>query len=363
MSTSGERPGQVWSTAPPGASRGKKEVLIAGGPAPNDSGVTRRKHIRGVLFSRGYVWTLALIGGGGFLAGAATGGPVVAAAVPTAVLVTGFVMAVRKANSLAARDFFYGFALNHGFTYTPKLTLLEATPLLGAGERRSCKHYMEGPLGDIEGISAGLSLYVYETLEERRGRRDSHVVNVYSPHNFTICVAELQRAITTFPGVFLRQRGGLFGGDDWLDVSGLKTVELESSSLASNYKLKVRNNQDMSRLLQLFEPSFQVWLSELPFQIYFEYSGGALVTYVPKHLSDATSLEILYETTARIAKRILKEGEPLHAVAAAQPHYGTRPFPPPPEATKPLIHGVPVSVPPPPPPTGGPPRSVPPPAN
>jgi hypothetical protein len=342
VSGSKERPGQVWSTAPPGASSGKKQVLIAGGPAPNNTRVTRRKHLFAVFGSRSFIWRVALIGGGGFLAIAALWrDALLAGAVPAAVLIVAAFLAVRKAGKLAARDFFYGYAINNGFTYTPKLTLLEATPLLGAGDKRHCNHYMEGPLGDIEGVHAGLAHYTYETIEERQGRRKSQTIAVYTPHHFTICVVELQRALTTFPGVYLRARSGFFGGDDWLDKAGLKTVELESSSIASKYKLKVRNNQNMTRLLELFQPSFQVWLSELPFQVFFEFNGGTLVAYVPKQLTDATSLDILYATTERIAKRILKEGEPLKAVPAAALGKRDGVFPLPPPATKPLIEGVP----------------------
>lgn len=318
-------------------------MLIAGGPAPNNSRVTRRKHLLAVFSSRNFIWGLALVGGGGFLLLAALkGDPLIAGAAPAAVFVFAAFMAWQKAGKLAARDFFYGYALNNGFTYTPKLTLMEATPLLGAGDKRHCKHYMEGPLGDIAGVHAGLAHYTYETIEERTGRRKSQTISVYTPHNFTICVVELQRALTTFPGVFLRARSGFFGGDDWLDVSGLKSVELESSSLASKYKLKVRNNQNMTRLLELFQPSFQVWLSELPMQMFFEFSGGTLVTYVPKQLTDTTSLDILFATTERIAKRILKEGEPLKAVPTSAIGRGDKVFPMPPPATKPLIEGVPI---------------------
>jgi hypothetical protein len=240
---------------------------------------------------------------------------VVAAAVtPLVVLLLATIAAWRKANKLAKRDFFAGFALTHGLTYTEKLVLMETTPLLGAGDRRHCTHYMEGPLSDdLPGIHAGLSHYKFETLEERDDSR-RRAVPVYTPHEFTICVVELERAMTTFPGIFLTKRGGLFGEDSWLEIKNLKTVELESSALASRYKLLMRPNQDRTRLLELFQPSFQVWLSGIPIQIFFEFSGGTLVTYVPKRLNDLTSLEILLQSTAKIAKRILSEGEPLRAV-------------------------------------------------
>jgi hypothetical protein len=357
LSDSKERPGQVWSQAPPGASRGKKQVVIAGAPALNHTGVARRKHLGAVFGSRDFVWAIALIGGGGFLAAAAISkNAAVSAAIPAAVLIVAAALAWRKAGQLAVRDFFYGYAVNHGLTYSSKLSLLETTPLLGAGDKRHCEHYMEGPIGGLDGIHAGMAYYIYETVEQRRGRRSNQTISVHTPHYYTICVVELQRALTTFPGVFLRQRTGFFGGDDWLDVDGLRDVELESSSLSSKYKLQTRSNQNMTRLLELFQPSFQVWLSELPFEIYFEFSGGTLVTYVPRHVTDTTSLDIIFETTARIAKRILKTGEPLHPVSVAAGGPSAPDFSPPPPQVKPHIEAVPSTAP---PPSGMPPGTPP----
>ena len=364
MTDAKQQPGRVWSTAPPGARPGSKRVEIAGRAAPINTGVTRRQHMGTLLRSRAFVWAFAILGGGGFLAMAAmTKDYRAAALVPLGVAVVLPAWAWYRASELSERDFFIGFAQTHGFTYTPQIVLMETTPLLGAGDRRHCEHYMEGPIdSELSGYHAGLAHYIYETVEERTDPRD-RVVKVYTPHYFTICVIDLQRVITSFPGVFLTERGGLFGGDSWMQIDHLQKVELESSTLSNKYKLLTRPEQNRALLLQLFQPSFQVWLSELPFQVYFEFSGGTLCVYVPKQLDDTTSLDILLQTTARIAKRFLKEGEPLKPVPATAvpggltsgpPPANVRQFPAPPAATKPPVP-APAPIPPTqstPPPTG-----------
>lgn len=320
------RPGRVWSTAPPGAGGRRPAVIVAGKPAPMSAVATRSLHLRNLLTSRRYVWGFALFGGGGFLAFAAMGRMVPAFATPVVVAVVAFALAYTKASRLALLDLFAGFANARGFSYSEQIELLEVTPLLGAGDRRKCSHYMEGPLADdLPNIHAGLAHYTYENSDERADRR-GRVVEAWTPYRFTICVVDLPRAIKSFPGVFLSRRRGVFGrisGDTWLDYGQLLPFELESSDLASRYELHIRRNQNPQRLLELFQPSFQVWLAGLPMPVCFEYSGGTLVAYMHKHAADATSLEILLQSTAAIARRIHREGEPLRAVpdapAAAPP--------------------------------------------
>jgi hypothetical protein len=339
MSADGPRPGQVWSAAPPGAGAAMPEVMVAGVAAPGTAGATRATHLKRLLNSRRYAWALALGCGGTFLAAAAADHLLIAALAPVGVAVATLIMADTSARRLAAADFFTGFARRHDFTYTDSLELLEATPLLGAGDRRRCEHYMEGALSpDLPGVRVGMAHYTYEVSSERTDRR-GRTIESWTPYRFTICVVDLQNAIGSFPGVFLSRRRGLLGrigGDTWLDYHRMRPVELESSTLASKYELYVRRSQDDTRLLELFKPSFQVWLSELPVELCFEYSGGTLVTYLYKHAGDATSLEILLASTASIAERILREGEPLSVVeqpsVAPPPHSVSPPPQPPPTA-------------------------------
>lgn len=305
---------RAFSSPPPGGAASANGTIVAGAFAPGTARATRSTHMKALMHSRGYVWALALGCGGTFLAGAATGRLMLASIGPAVILAIVVLTAYAKAGHLAATDFFIGFARQRGFNYTERIELEEITPLLGAGDRRRCDHYMEGDLPEgVPGARVGVALYTYEVASERADRR-GRVVESWTPYRFTICVVELQRSITSFPGIFLARRRGLFGrisGDTWLDYERLRPIELESSSLASRYELLVRRNQDQTRLLELFQPSFEVWLGELPIDLCFEYSGGTLVTYLPKEAGDATTLEILLLSTAKVAERILRKGEPL----------------------------------------------------
>lgn len=299
------------------------------------------QHLAKLLGSRRYIWRIAIGAGVAFLIGAITGRVLFAVVAPLVALVAIMWMLWADSSKLARRDFFAGFALEHGFDYSERMTLLETTPLLGAGDRRHCENYMEGPLESVPGVAVGLSHYIFETREDRNDRRRRPIA-VFTPHNFTIAVVDLPRALSVFPGVFFSRRGGWLGRDSWLDRPGMKSIELESSALANKYELMTRGGVDRVKLLELFQPSFQVWLAELPLQLFFEYSGGTLVVYVPKKLNDGDSLEIVLEATELIAKRILKEGEPLQIVSSTPPPpAGTGAFPAPPPATKPHIESVP----------------------
>lgn len=323
-------PGRVWSTPPSGTGQHRSEVLVAGQPAPVSAVATRGLHLHRLLTSRRYVWGFSLFAGAGFLFFAATDRLVPAFAAPAAVALVTFVLAYTSASRLALFDLFAGFANSRGFSYSERMELLGVTPLLAEGDRRHCAHYMEGPLADdMPNLRVGLAHYTYENSNERADRR-GRVVQVWTPYRFTVCVVDMPRAIKTFPGVFLTLRRGIFGriaGDTWLDYDKLRPFELESSDLASRYELNARRTQDPQRLMELFQPSFELWLSQLPLPVCFEYSGGTLVGYLHKHAADATSLEILLQATAAIARRIQREGEPLRAVPDA-PAAATEPTTP-----------------------------------
>lgn len=330
---------RIGAGQPPSIARGRREVFVAGHRAPESATSTRPRHLRKLAGARKYIWSLALVGGGLFLLGASTGRLLFALIPPLLVLAVVLGLVWREATRLSTRDFFAGYALDHEFNFSQRMSLLEATPLLGAGERRHCENYMEGKLEGVEGYSVALSHYIFETRDLRTDRRN-RPVSVFRPHRYTIAVVELPRAMTVFPGVFLARRGGVLGRDEWLDRPSLSPVELESSELANRYELLVRGNQDRGRLLDLFKPSFQVWLGDLPFQIFFEFNGGTLVVYAPKLLKKGRELDQMLSAASWIARRIIAEGEPLRAVVhdlSKAPPTGAAAFPPPPPATKPRV--------------------------
>lgn len=333
---------RVTATSPPSVAKNQREVLVAGHRAPASARATRPRHLRRLMGARKYVWAFAILGGSSFLVGASTG-DVLYAAIPPLIVLAGIVALVwREATRLAARDFFKGFALDHGFNFSEKMALLETTPLLGAGDKRHCENYMEGPLEGVDGVAVGLAHYVFETRAERSDRRNRPIA-VYTPHWFTIAVVDLPRAMQTFPGIFLARRGGIFGREDWLERPSLQPVEIESSTLTSRYELLARRNQDRGRLLELFKPTFQTWLADLPVHLFFEYSGGTLVVYATGRLKEGADLQSMLEATSWIARRITEEGEPLRVAPtpvedlSAPPPTGAAAFPPPPPATKPAV--------------------------
>lgn len=325
--------------SPARASGVAREVHVAGRIVPSTSSTTRGKHARALFGSRRYALATGIFAAIAFVAGSATGNIFIAIGAPLAIAAIAAGLVWREASQHSQRDFFQGYALRHGFIYAERMALMETTPLLGAGDRRHCEHYMEGPLEGNEDLTVGIAHYIFETADQRRDRRN-RPIQVYSPHPYTICVVELTRAMSVYPGIFLARRGGMFGGrEDHLDRPSLLPVELESSELSSKYELLTRSHQDRTRLMELFQPSFQTWLETLPFPIYFEYSGGTLVVYAPKKLKDAHSLDTMQKVTAYIAGRIEREGEPLRAVDSKPPPATNFPVPPP--ATKPTIESRP----------------------
>lgn len=337
--------GRRGSTPPPPQSVGARKVWVAGKPVPAYASATRRMHMAALASSRKYVWRYAITCGVLFLAAAVTRNPILAGVALLVGMAIVTFQLVRDATGHAHRDFFTGFALKHGLTYSNKMSLDETTPLLSAGDRRHCENYMEGPLRGANHV-VGLSHYVYETREQRRDRRN-RAISIYTPHWFTICVVDLPRVSAAFPGVFLSRRGGILGRNDWLDRPGLQTIELDAAMAANKYELLARSSQDRKRLLDLFQPSFQAWLVGLQKQIYFEFNEGTLVLYVPGKLRDVESLETMLLAAGRISTQFMREGEPLHVVSPsiAPPGPGstgrTGEFPPPPPATKPIVEAIP----------------------
>lgn len=281
-----------------------------------DADSTRARHLREHLRGRAAAYSITLGSVAALLAGAylhsvllIAGGPLVIAAIAIAVA---FVTANREAEA----DFFDAYADVHGFALTDRTELLPLTPLLGAGDRRHCEHYMEGRLSE-PGISCGLGHY---TFEIRKPDRESGVAR-HETHDFTICVVDLEQGISMFPGIFLTRRRGLFGfidGEQWVSHVNRRKVELESAELCERYDLYVDEGQDELQLRELFAPSFVIWLAQHPLAPCFEYRAGTLVVYVERKLDDAGHLDWILEAAAEIAARFAREVAERRAPAVAR---------------------------------------------
>jgi len=274
-------------------------------PARHHAASTRGLHLRRILRGRGAGYALALGVIGAFVAGAWLHSAAVMLVGPGAVVALVLLVAHRAADARATEEFFISFARARGLRYAGDTTLLPLTPLLGAGDRRACRHWMEGPLGDdMRGTICGLGHYTW--YERKRGEGETAR---WVPHHFTICTVDLEPGMALFPGVFLARRRGLAGllGDGWLSTRRRRRVELESALLHERYELWVERAQDDLLLRELFSPSFVAWLAEHPLEPCFEYRAGTLVVYLERRLEDAGRLGWLQDATETIAVRLAGE--------------------------------------------------------
>jgi hypothetical protein len=278
----------------------------AEGAAPRrNADSTRALHMRRILRGRtaGYGLGLGIVGA--FVLGASLHSAAVMLGGPVLVALLILAAAFAAADGRAERDFFLSFAAARGLRYVGETTLLPLTPLLGAGNRRECRHWMVGPLGErTPGLTCGLGHYTW--FERRRADKST---SRWVPRHFTICVVDLEPGITMFPGVFLVRRRGLAGmlGGDWLSTGTRRRVELESAQLHERYNLWVERSQDDLLLRELFSPSLVAWLAEHPLEPCFEYRAGTLVVYLERRLQDAGRLGWLQDATEEIAARLARE--------------------------------------------------------
>ncbi|MFT4048705.1 MAG: hypothetical protein QM648_02575 [Solirubrobacterales bacterium] len=314
----------------------RREVMVIGRHAPASASETRWDHIVNLAGARRYILPTAVIGGVLFLLGATTGNAIVAFVPLLIVVGISFALIWNEATAAALSDFLAGYALERQFDYSDQMGLIGATPLLAAGDRRRCEHYMEGSLDDADDVSVAMAHFIVETQEQRSDRRN-RPISVFRPHDFTIAVVEIPRAATVLPGVFLGQAGGKH---KWLTDPKLIPAPVIDSALRGRSELWIRSDVDRSRLDELMASSFQTWLVAEPLKVLFEYDSGMLVVYVPRRLKSADDLDALLAATRRIAKQIGSSGEPLQAVApidSKAPPQGVAAFPPPPPATKPRL--------------------------
>jgi hypothetical protein len=285
---------------PPGSSWGRG----ASRNSVRNADSNRTARLGELLRGRTVAYATVLGSIGAIVAGAALHSLAVIVAGPLAVIALVAALAFVAADRRSAEDFFRAYASGRGLSYAGDAALLSLTPLLGAGQRRSFEHWMQGPLS--RGHQCGLGQYTFEV--RKGGGRDQY----RETHHFTICVVDLEAGIRLFPGVFLTRRRGLSGvldGEQWLSHAARHEVKLESAELCDRYELWVDDDQDEMLLRQLFVPSFVVLLAEHPLAPCFEYRAGTLVVYVERRFQDEGHLDWLREVAAQIAERFTAEVE------------------------------------------------------
>lgn len=275
-------------------------------PTNADSG--RGELLRAYLSSRAGAYSAVLGSAAVFVYGASRqdllimlAGPLVVVAL---VLLVGAVMADRA----AAERFHRHYARSLGLVYWPRSGLLPLTPLLAAGDRRWCEHWMTGTLPGEPRLTGGIGQYVWEEQPEERRNADAiQLGRRGTRHRMTICVADLEPSIATFKGLFLRPHRGLIpGAPDWRRA-GTRAIELESAAFSRRYEVLVADDQDENLARQLLSPSLVVWLSEHPLAPSFEIRAGMLVVFVSGARDDEGSLTYLLDATRRIASRVMDE--------------------------------------------------------
>lgn len=267
------------------------------------------------------VWTYVLGGGGAFLYGAYRRDPLVMAAGIAAVAALVTLTAALVADRTAEARFFAALASSLGLHYVGQTTLLALTPLLAAGDRQICEHWMLGELLPEHGLAGGLGYFTYD-VRWSRGAGGTRQELTVERHTLTLCVIEIEPSIARFKGVFLRPRRGLFDGEDWLEGRGRRALELESADFCRRYQLLIADDQGELAARELLSPSLVEWLARHPFVAGFELKAGTLVVFAARRLEDAGTFELFLAGARKLAGRVLDEvaedADRAHAVTANQ---------------------------------------------
>ena len=271
---------------------------------PGNANAGRGAWFRSFMRRPGTITSLVVGAAIALVTGAYLGSPAAALGAPVAVVLVVAGVAWRLADRKAETVFWKHVADSLGYEPFYDAGALElTTPLLHAGDRRSRRHELMGPLGDT-GLTARLAQYRFDVKHE-----DSKGNESWDSHRWTICVVELADGMRLFPGVYLRARRGLLKrlGHDWLRGRRLREVELESTEFNEAYELQVAPEQDDARLRELFDPKTIVWLQDHPLRPHLEYRAGFLVVYVPGYLEDLGRVVWLLEAAERLAARVQAE--------------------------------------------------------
>jgi hypothetical protein len=271
-------------------------------------------------YAKGRVAAYAYVLGGAaaFAVGAWRHSPLVMAAGPAAVIALTVIAAAIAANAAAADRFYRSFAAELGLLYAPKSEPLPLTPILGAGDRRWCEHWMRGTLPGEPAFSGGIGHFVFEEVDRDRTNSGIEHTHVEERHRFTICTIELEPSLPFFKGLYVRPRRGLFPeGKDWVRHSDSRKIELESASFTDRYEVRIADDQSELMARQLLSPTLVSYLAEHPLKPCFEAKAGTLAVYVPTPLTDAGNLTFLVDAARHIATRVLRETEQALARPAA----------------------------------------------
>ncbi len=288
----------------------------AAGSTPLNENATRGRHFKEIRSGR--AWQLstaicALVA----LVGGVIGAGVAGLAAPVVVVLLALVIAFWLADRRAHGDFWTGLAASMGYTYQGEVKLPAYTPLLAAGDRRSCPEWMTGKLED--GRNCAVGNYTYEVRQENGDEPDT-----WTSYDFTLAMIDIAPPEVSFVrGVYLRPRNRLrFFGEATLPGVRKDRLETESSAFKDKYDLYVDPDDDKSRVLEIFSPSFIDALAKHEGGMCFDYRGGSLGVFVKDHSDDAGRLLSVMESAKWVCKRIDEE---IAESRAARGDAGVRP--------------------------------------
>lgn len=276
---------------------------------------TRAKHLRAVIRSRSFAYATAAAAVAALVGAIVSGQALAIGIAPVVAIAVAYGIAFTIADRRAHQDFWAATATALGMTYEGKVDLEAFTPMLAAGDRRSCPEWLTGTLPD--GRACGVGNY---TFEERH--RDSEGRTSWTPYRWTIGLVAVAPPEAAFVrGIYLRPRNALrFFGERTLPRTDKQRLHTESAAFADRYDLYHDPDDDPARLLEVFSPSFIDALCST--ELCFDYRAGTLVVFVGDHTEDRTGLVAVLEATKRVVARIDEE---LAESRAARGPEGVRP--------------------------------------
>jgi hypothetical protein len=149
------------SGGPPGSSWARP---FAG--ESQDANSTRTRHFRDLVHGRGFLYGLVLGAVATLVAGAGLHSVAFMIVGPIAVVLAAVLIAFVSADRRSEHDFFRDYAATRDFVYIGDMAVMPLTPLLGAGDRRRCQQWMQGPLEG--GLGCGVGHYAYQVHDRVR---------------------------------------------------------------------------------------------------------------------------------------------------------------------------------------------------
>lgn len=204
-----------------------------------------------------------------------------------------------------AREAMQAYGVARDLPYRPKGGIGDATPLLSRGDKRRIEGRVDGTFAKgVEGTMA--MLVVGEvTSTGQYGNKE----RTWKP--FTVATAKVPRAQQLLPLLICQERGGLRvleAAEDKLLHAGQRRVPLESTGFDQRYELFVGEKTDQNWLLQLFSPTFIVWLTEkAPPGFAFEYGGGTVLASFDGYRKTVDELDTLREALVTIVRAMREQ--------------------------------------------------------